>query len=204
MERRSQKARVKGKPGDAPASLCPSSFTLHPSSFTLHPSFRVGLGSDVHRLVRGRKLILGGVKIPFEKGPLGHSDGDALAHAITDALLGAAALGDIGRHFPDTSPRWRNASSLIFLREARRLAARAGFSIVNVDATVELERPKLRAFIPRMQRKLAAALGIMPGQVSVKAKSGEGMDAVGLGLAVRAQAIALLARSGSVSDFREP
>ena len=185
MERRDRNARAGRKRKKA-------SPLLHTSSFTLQPFFRVGLGSDVHRLVRGRKLILGGVKIPFEKGPLGHSDGDALAHAITDALLGAAALDDIGRHFPDTSPRWHNASSLIFLREARRLAARAGFSIVNVDATVELERPKLRAFIPRMQRKLAAALGIKPGQVSVKAKSGEGMDAVGLGLAVRAEAIAMV------------
>ncbi len=118
---------------------------LQTSSFILQPSIRVGLGSDIHRLVRGRKLILGGVKIPFEKGPLGHSDGDALAHAITDALLGAAALGDIGRHFPDTSPRWRNASSLIFLREARKLLAKAGYAIINVDSTVELERPKLRA-----------------------------------------------------------
>jgi 2-C-methyl-D-erythritol 2,4-cyclodiphosphate synthase len=192
MERRDRIARAGRKREKASRLLQTSSFTLHPSSFPLQPSFRVGLGSDVHHLVRGRKLILGGVKIPFEKGPLGHSDGDALAHAITDALLGAAALGDIGRHFPDTSPRWRNASSLIFLREARRLAARAGFSIVNVDATVELERPKLRAYIPRMQRKLAAALGIKPSQVSVKAKSGEGMDAVGLGLAVRAEAISLL------------
>src|SRR5437879_4661892 len=169
------------------------SFILRLLTFLMSCPHRIGVGNDVHRLEAGRKLILGGVRIPFAKGPLGHSDGDALAHAICDALLGAAGLGDIGRHFPDTSPKWHNASSLIFLREARRLAAGRGFSIVNVDATVELERPKLRAFIPRMQRKLAAALGIMPGQVSVKAKSGEGMDAVGLGLAVRAQAIALLA-----------
>ena len=203
MERRDRNARAGRKRKKA-------SPLLHTSSFTLQPFFRVGLGSDVHRLVRGRKLILGGVKIPFEKGPLGHSDGDALAHAITDALLGAAALDDIGRHFPDTSPRWHNASSLIFLREARRLAAGRGFSIVNVDATVELERPKLRAFIPRMQRKLAAALGIKPGQVSVKAKSGEGMDAVGLGLAVRAEAIAMvmtceaaLAACGPHVEFRQ-
>src|SRR5438067_3559336 len=156
MKQRKGKKRAIGRSKVSSASLHPvpfnvqtSSFKLHPSPFTPYPLLRVGLGNDVHQLVRGRKLILGGVRIPFEKGPLGHSDGDALAHAITDALLGAAALGDIGRHFPDTSPRWRNASSLIFLREARRLAARAGFSIVNVDATVELERPKLRAFIPR-------------------------------------------------------
>jgi len=169
-----------------PIILQPSAFKIHPSDFRLQPSlfypfFRVGIGNDVHRLVRGRKLILGGVRIPFEKGPLGHSDGDALAHAICDALLGAAALGDIGRHFPDTSRRWRNASSLLFLREVKKIIAKAGYGIVNVDATVELERPKL-----------AVALGIKPGQVSVKAKTGEGVDAVGLGLAVRSEAVVLL------------
>lgn len=156
------------------------------------PGYRIGTGSDVHRLVPGRKLILGGVRIPFEKGPVGHSDGDALAHAICDALLGAAALGDIGRHFPNTSPRWRNASSLMFLRHARRLLARAGYGIINIDATIELERPKLAPYVPSMRKKLAAALGIKPGQVSVKAKTGEGVDAVGQGMAIRAETIALL------------
>lgn len=175
-----------------PRLLHTSPFTLLPSSFKPHPSFRVGFGNDVHRLVRGRKLILGGVRIPFEKGPLGHSDGDALAHAVCDALLGAAALGDIGRHFPDTSPRWHNASSLIFLRAVQKLIAKAGYSIVNVDATVELERPKLAPFIPRIARQLARALGIESGQVSVKAKSGEGIDGVGLGLAVRSEAVVML------------
>jgi 2-C-methyl-D-erythritol 2,4-cyclodiphosphate synthase len=192
MKQRKGKKPATGGSKMSSTSLHGLPFNLQPSSFILQPSLRVGLGSDVHRLVRGRKLILGGVRIPFEKGPLGHSDGDALAHAICDALLGAAALGDIGRHFPDGSRRWQNVSSLIFLREARRLVERAGYSIVNVDATIELERPKLAPFIPRMQRKLAAALGIKPGQVSVKAKSGEGMDAVGLGLAVRAEALALI------------
>jgi len=153
---------------------------------------RVGIGNDVHRLVAGRKLILGGVRVPFERGPAGHSDGDALSHAICDALLGAAALGDIGRHFPDTSPRWRNASSLLFLRHVRNLLAQTGHSIVNVDATVGLERPKLAPYIPRMQKKLASALGIRPAQVSVKAKSGEGLDAVGRGEALRADAIGLI------------
>jgi 2-C-methyl-D-erythritol 2,4-cyclodiphosphate synthase len=132
------------------------------------------------------------VRVPFDKGPVGHSDGDALSHAICDALLGAAALGDIGRHFPNTSPRWRNVSSLVFLRQVRKLLARAGYSISNIDATIELERPKLAPYILSMRKKLAAALGIKPDRVSVKAKTGEGVDAVGKGLAVRAQAVALI------------
>lgn len=166
--------------------------SLHPSHFSLYPFYRVGIGNDVHRLASGRKLILGGVRIPFEKGPVSHSDGDALIHAICDALLGAAALGDIGHHFPDTSPKWRNASSVLFLRHVRRLLDQAGYAVVNVDATVGLERPKLAPHMPRMQKRLAAALGIRPAQVSVKAKTGEGLDAVGQGVAVRADAIALL------------
>ena len=165
---------------------------IHYSLFTVQNSFRVGIGNDVHRLAPGRKLILGGVRIPFEKGAVGHSDGDALTHAICDALLGAAALGDIGHHFPNTSPKWRNTSSLRFLRKVGRLLDEAGYAIVNVDATVGLELPKLAPQIPRMQRKLAAALRIRPAQVSVKAKTGEGLDAVGQGVAVRADAIALL------------
>jgi 2-C-methyl-D-erythritol 2,4-cyclodiphosphate synthase len=166
--------------------------SLHPSHFSLYPFYRVGIGNDVHRLASGRKLILGGVRIPFEKGPVGYSDGDALIHAICDALLGAAALGDIGRHFPDTSPKWRNASSVLFLRHVRRLLDQAGYAVVNVDATVGLERPKLAPHMPRMQKRLAAALGIRPAQVSVKAKTGEDVDAVGRGEAVRADAIALI------------
>jgi len=153
---------------------------------------RAGIGNDLHRLVTGRKLILGGVRIPFEKGPVGHSDGDVLAHAICDALLGAGALGDIGRHFPNTSPRWKNAPSLLFLRRVRQLLAAAGYTIVNIDVTVGLERPKLAPHIPRITRKVAAALGLKPDQVSVKAKSGEGLDAVGRGEAIRADAVALL------------
>lgn len=158
-----------------------------------HRPFRVGLGNDLHRLIAGRKLILGGVSIPFPKGPLGHSDGDALTHAICDALLGAAGLGDIGRHFPDTSSSWHKVSSLLFLRQVRKLLSRAGFSIVNIDVTVGLERPKLALYIPRMQRKLATALGIKPLHVSIKAKTAEGLDAVGRGEALRADAIALIA-----------
>jgi 2-C-methyl-D-erythritol 2,4-cyclodiphosphate synthase len=165
---------------------------LQLSTLNSQPSFRIGIGNDVHRLAPGRKLILGGVHILFDKGPVGHSDGDALIHATCDALLGAAALGDIGHHFPDTSPKWRNASSLVFLRQVGRLLDEAGYAIVNVDATVGLERPKLAPYIPRMRKKLAQALGLKPQQVSVKAKTGEGLDAVGQGVAVRADAVALI------------
>ncbi len=156
----------------------------------------------MHRLAEGRKLVLGGVRIPFEKGPVGHSDGDALSHALCDALLGAAGLGDIGRHFPDNSPQWHNASSLLFLRRVRKLLAGAGFTIANVDATVELERPRLAPYISRMRKKLAATLGMKPLQVSVKAKSGEGLGAIGHGEAVRANAVALLVAAGSSRQAR--
>jgi 2-C-methyl-D-erythritol 2,4-cyclodiphosphate synthase len=156
------------------------------------PAHRIGIGNDLHRLAPGRKLVLGGVIIPFNKGPVGHSDGDALAHAICDALLGAAALGDIGRYFPDRSPKWRNASSLRFLRYVSKLVDRAGYSIVNVDSTVGLERPRLATYIPKMTKTIAAALGIRPTQVSVKAKTGEGQDSVGRGEAIRADAVALI------------
>ena len=168
--------------GGAVRSLAPTLFSL----------CRVGIGNDLHRLADGRKLILGGVRIPFDKGPVGHSDGDVLAHAICDALLGAAHLGDIGRHFPNTSPQWKNASSLLFLRHVRHLLDAAGYSIVNIDATVGMERPKLAPHIPAMEKKVAAALALGPGQVSVKAKSGEGLDAIGRGEAIRADAVALI------------
>ncbi len=154
--------------------------------------WRAGAGNDVHRMVAGRKLILAGVHIPFPKGPAGHSDGDALAHAICDALLGAAALGDIGSHFPNSSPRWRNASSILFLRRVGEMVRGAGFQIVNVDSTIGLEQPKLARFVPRIRKQIAAALGLHRDQVSVKAKTGEGLDAVGLGEAIRADAVALL------------
>jgi 2-C-methyl-D-erythritol 2,4-cyclodiphosphate synthase len=168
----------------------------HPPS-ELQASYRAGIGNDLHRLIQGRKLILGGVRVPFAKGPEGHSDGDALAHAICDALLGAAALGDIGRHFPNTSPKWRAVSSLLFLRHVRKLLQDAGYAIENVDATVGLERPKLSPHIFRMREKLAKALGLNAGQVSVKAKTGEGVDAVGRGEAVRADAVALIRKMRS-------
>ena len=153
---------------------------------------RIGFGNDIHRLAAGRKLILGGVHVPFELGPVGHSDGDALAHAVCDALLGAAALGDIGRHFPDTSPEWHNASSLMFLRRAQELLDQAGYRIVNLDSTISLERPKLAPLIPEMKEKLAEALGIGAQQVSIKAKTGEGLGAVGKGEAIRADAVVLI------------
>jgi len=152
----------------------------------------MGFGSDVHRLAPGRKLILGGVHIPFDRGPLGHSDGDALAHAICDALLGASSLGDIGHHFPDSSPRWKGAPSLDFLRQVRLLLRERGFATVNVDSTIELEKPRLAPFIDRMRAKVARALGITVDQVSVKAKSGEGMGEIGRGEAIRAEAVALI------------
>ena len=158
-------------------------------------TLRVGFGNDVHRLVEGRPLVLGGVRVPFERGPAGHSDGDALAHAVCDALLGAAALGDIGTHFPDSSPQWKGASSLALLRQVRAMLEAAGFAVVNLDATVELERPRLGTHKQRMQRKLAAALGLPAARVSVKAKSGEGMGEVGLGEAVRAHAVALIRKT---------
>lgn len=158
----------------------------------LPPGCRVGFGNDLHRLAEDRKLVLGGVRIPFDKGPVGHSDGDVLAHAICDALLGAAHLGDIGRHFPNSSPQWKNSSSLLFLRHVRELLDGAGYRIVNIDATVGLERPKLAPHIPLMEKKVAAALALTPSQVSVKAKTGEGVDAVGRGEAIRADAVALI------------
>jgi len=156
--------------------------------------FRIGFGSDLHRLVPGRKLMLVGLRMPFDKGPLGHSDGDALAHAVCDALLGAAALGDIGRHFPDSSPEWKDVSGLEFLRHLRGLLNERQLAIVNVDATVEIEQPRLAPHLERMRGKMARALGIQTGQISIKAKSGEGVGEVGRGEIVRVEAVALLRR----------
>jgi len=180
------------RPRHASRAINDSQFRIHDSEFIIPDSSRVGIGNDLHRLVPGRQLILGGVEIPFDRGPLGHSDGDALIHAICDALLGAAALGDIGRHFPDTSPAWHNAASLVFLRQVGKLLDEAGYKIVNIDSTVGLEKPKLAPHIPRMVKKIAAALHLKPGQVSVKAKTGEGFGAIGRGEAVRADAVALV------------
>jgi 2-C-methyl-D-erythritol 2,4-cyclodiphosphate synthase len=154
--------------------------------------FRVGIGNDIHRLVEGRKLILGGVEIPHNRGLLGHSDGDSLTHAITDALLGAAALGDIGSHFSDRDPRWAGASSLVFLRHVRGLLEERGFEIANVDATILAERPKLAPHVAEMKERLAEAMGIGRSQVNIKAKTNEGLDAIGGGEAIGAQAVALI------------
>src|SRR5215813_5207826 len=151
--------------------------------------YRTGQGWDVHRIEAGRPLILGGVTIPSEFGLAGHSDADVLAHAITDALLGAAALGDIGMHFPDSDPKWKGADSLLFLRHALDLAAQSGYRIVNVDSTVILERPKLKDYRLAIRERLAAALEIEVERVSVKFKTAEGVGSVGEGRAAEAQAV---------------
>src|SRR5262249_6969036 len=154
--------------------------------------FRVGIGNDIHRLVEGRKLILGGVEIPFERGLLGHSDGDSLTHAITDALLGAAALGDIGSHFSDKDPRWAGADSFVFLRHVCGLLAARGFAIAHIDATILAERPEMAPHIPAMKVKLSEAVNVAESQINIKAKTNEGLDAIGRGEAIAAQAVALL------------
>lgn len=156
--------------------------------------FRVGHGYDVHRLTQGRALILGGVKIPFEKGLLGHSDADVLTHAVMDALLGAAGLGDIGRHFPDSDPAYAGADSLRLAEKVRELLAREGFVPCNIDATVLAEKPKLAPYIPQMRKKLAAALQMEPGSVSVKATTEEGLGFTGEGEGIAAHAVCLLTR----------
>jgi 2-C-methyl-D-erythritol 2,4-cyclodiphosphate synthase len=153
---------------------------------------RAGVGYDLHRLVPGRPLILGGINVPSERGALGHSDADVIAHAVTDAILGALSLGDIGGHFPDTDPRWKGADSLDLLRQVVALAADLGFEVGNVDVTVILEAPKLRPHIDAIRGSLATTLGIGIDRVSVKAKTNEGLDAVGRGEAIAAHAIALV------------
>jgi 2-C-methyl-D-erythritol 2,4-cyclodiphosphate synthase len=154
--------------------------------------FRIGIGWDTHRLAEGRPLILGGVKIAADRGAEGHSDGDVLAHALADAILGALGEGDLGLHFPDNDPQWKDADSLELLARVNRLAHERGFQVVNVDSTITLERPKLRDQIAAMRERLARALDVDQGRVSVKAKTGEGLDAVGRGEAVTVQAVVLL------------
>jgi 2-C-methyl-D-erythritol 2,4-cyclodiphosphate synthase len=154
---------------------------------------RIGQGFDVHALVPGRKLIVGGVEIPFERGLEGHSDADVLLHAITDALLGAAALGDIGRHFPDTNPAYRGADSRALLRAAMAKVGAAGYSVANVDATIIAQAPKMAPHIPAMIACIAADLGLKPGQVNVKAKTTEGLGFTGRGEGIAAEAVVLLA-----------
>ena len=159
---------------------------------------RIGQGYDVHRLVEGRKLILGGVEIPYEKGLSGHSDADVLLHAVMDALLGAAALGDIGQHFPDSDERYKGISSVKLLKEVGKILQENGYLIENIDSTVIAQRPKLLPYRPQMAKNIADALGIEPDQVSVKATTEEGLGFTGAGEGISAQAIALLS---SVADY---
>ena len=155
---------------------------------------RIGEGWDAHALVAGRPLVIGGVLIPFDRGLMGHSDADVLLHAITDALLGGAALGDIGMHFPDTDPRFQGADSAALLVEAARRVREKGFDILNVDSTVIAQAPKLMPWIPAMRVAIAAALALPMDRVNVKAKTAEGLGPVGQGLAIEARAVALMRR----------
>jgi 2-C-methyl-D-erythritol 2,4-cyclodiphosphate synthase len=159
--------------------------------------YRAGIGWDVHRLAAGRPLILGGVTVPSEFGLEGHSDADVLSHAITDAILGAAALGDIGMHFPDTDPRWKGCDSLVFLRHAQKLVEALGYRIVNVDSTVILERPKLKDYREAIRQRLAETLNLELDRVSVKFKTAEKVGPVGEGRSAEAQAVVSLQKLGS-------
>jgi len=164
----------------------------------MNPSaMRIGEGWDTHALVEGRPLILGGVTIPHSHGLLGHSDADALLHAITDALLGAAGLGDIGRHFPDTDPAFKGADSVLLLKTAAQRVADAGFAIVNVDSTIVAQAPKMAPHIGAMRERIAGALGLAVDAVNVKAKTAEKMGPVGEGRAIEARAVCLLARAAA-------
>ena len=156
------------------------------------PSVRVGQGFDVHPLVDGRPLVLGGVVVPFERGLAGHSDADVVTHAVCDALLSAAGLGDLGHHFPSGDPRWAGADSLSFCRHAAALAGEAGWTVGNVAATVLCDRPRLGSYLPAMTAALAAALGVDPGQVQVTAKAAEGLGFAGRGDGIAALAVCLL------------
>ena len=153
---------------------------------------RIGQGWDSHRLALGRPLILGGVRVPSEFGLEGHSDADVLSHAITDAILGAAALGDIGMHFPDSDPKWKGSDSLVFLRHARELAEARGYRIVNVDSTIILERPRLKDYREAIRNKVAETLGVDPSRVSLKFKTAERLGPVGEGRSAESQAIVAL------------
>ena len=155
-------------------------------------STRCGIGYDLHRLEAGRPLIVGGIELPFDKGPVGHSDGDVLAHALCDALLGAAGLGDIGTHFPDTDAKWKGANSMVFLENAKKLLDEKKFEIEHVDAVVIAERPKMGPHFPKMREALAKALSVSEEKIHLKAKTNEGVDAVGRGEAIAAQVVATL------------
>ena len=155
---------------------------------------RFGHGFDAHRLVEGRRLVLGGVEIPFERGALGHSDADAVAHAISDALLGAAALGDLGGHFPDNDPKWKDADSMVLLEACAFKLREAGYRIVNLDATIVVDRPKLAPFIGEMRENIARRVGLPLEDVSIKAKTSEGMGYTGDGSGIAAYAVASIER----------
>lgn len=162
---------------------------------------RVGMGYDVHKLVEDRKLILGGVEIPYEKGLLGHSDADVLLHAVMDALLGAAALGDIGKHFPDTDEKYKGNSSVCLLEHVAGLLEEQGFIVENIDATIIAQRPKMRPYIEQMRENIAAALRIEPEQVNVKATTEEGLGFTGSGEGISSQAICLLEKMTNYSSY---
>lgn len=164
-------------------------------------SFRIGYGYDVHRMEAGRPLVLGGVQVPFDKGPYGHSDADVLLHAVTDAILGAAALGDIGSHFPDTDPAYKDADSRKLLATVVHLVRQRGFAVANVDATVVLEEPRLASSIPAMRSNIAEDLGIEVGRVSVKATTSEAMGFVGDGRGIVAHAVCLLQFEGEARRY---
>lgn len=166
------------------------------------PEYRVGLGHDTHRLVTGKPLVLGGIEIPFERGLDGHSDADVLLHAITDALLGAVGLGDIGEWFPNTDPRWRGADSRIFVEEALKAVRERGWQIGNLDCTISAERPKLTPHKPAIRTRLGELLALNEEAINVKAKSGEAVGPVGRGEAVTADAIVLLVRDQRNSPAR--
>jgi 2-C-methyl-D-erythritol 2,4-cyclodiphosphate synthase len=155
-------------------------------------SVRCGIGYDLHRLAEGRKLIIGGIEVPFDKGPVGHSDGDVVAHAMCDALLGAAGLGDIGTHFPDTDIKWKGVNSLLFLEDVRKLLDEKRLIIEHVDVVVILERPKLGPHFPQMREVLAQSLGVPAEKIHLKAKTNEGVDAVGRGEAIACHVVATL------------
>ena len=155
---------------------------------------RVGYGYDVHRLVEGRKLILGGVEIPFENGLLGHSDADVLLHAVTDALFGAAAMGDIGSHFPDTDPQYKGADSLLLLEKCGELLKQAGWQVENIDSTIVAQRPKLLPYVPQMRENIARVLGLDVGQVSIKGKTEEGLGFTGTGEGMAVHAVCLISK----------
>ena len=162
---------------------------------------RVGMGDDVHKLTEGRKLILGGVEIPYEKGLLGHSDADVLLHAIMDALLGAAALGDIGKHFPDTDSQYKGISSMRLLEHVAALLEKEGYIVENIDATIIAQRPKMRPYIEEMRRNIAAAMNLDVEQVNVKATTEEGLGFTGSGEGISSQAVCLVEKMTNYSSF---